>query len=62
MNVTVTAPSAPCPVCDAVLVLANDVVASEIVNCRECRSDLEVKNRDPLILVEAPMEEEDWGE
>ncbi len=52
----------PCPICDAVLILSNSTVVSEIVSCTECGSDIEVKGLDPLELAEAPMEEEDWGE
>ena len=51
-----------CPVCDAVITLDEGVVVSEIVNCDECGSDLEVKSLEPLVLEEAPLEEEDWGE
>jgi alpha-aminoadipate carrier protein LysW len=54
--------SAPCPICDAVVTLASGIVVSEIVNCRECGSDIEVRGLSPLQLAEAPMEEEDWGE
>jgi len=51
-----------CPVCDAEISAPAGVVVSEIVRCRECGSDLEVKNLTPLTLAEAPAEEEDWGE
>ena len=52
----------PCPICDAELTLGSGVVVSEIINCRECGSELEVKGLDPVQPAEAPMEEEDWGE
>jgi alpha-aminoadipate carrier protein LysW len=51
-----------CPICDAVVTLAEGVVVSEIVSCQECGSDIEVKGLSPLQLAEAPTEEEDWGE
>ncbi|MGD1148916.1 MAG: lysine biosynthesis protein LysW [Thermoanaerobaculaceae bacterium] len=51
-----------CPVCDASVELPGDVSASEVVRCDDCGSDLEVQAIDPLVLVEAPAEEEDWGQ
>ncbi len=54
--------SGPCPICDASVALASGVVVSEIIKCRECGSDIEVRGLSPIELVEAPMEEEDWGE
>ena len=54
--------SATCPVCDAVIELADDTVLGELLTCPECGSELEVINLDPLELDEAPQEEEDWGE
>ncbi len=61
-----SAPASPrrasCPVCDATVAVDAAVVASELVRCRDCGSDLEVTSFDPLQLVEAPPEEEDWGE
>jgi alpha-aminoadipate carrier protein LysW len=54
--------NAPCPICDAVVTLSNRTVVSEIVSCSECGSDIEVKGLNPIVLAEAPMEEEDWGE
>jgi len=52
----------PCPICDAELTLGAGVVVSEIISCRECGCQLEVRGLDPVRLEEAPMEEEDWGE
>lgn len=57
-----TVREASCPVCDAAVAVAPDVVVAEIVACRECGSDLEVTNIEPLRLAEAPMEAEDWGQ
>jgi alpha-aminoadipate/glutamate carrier protein LysW len=54
--------SGPCPICDASVALAPGVVVSEIIKCRECGSDIEVRGLSPVELAEAPMEEEDWGE
>ena len=54
--------SANCPICDAVIELAEDTVLGELLTCPECGSELEVINLDPFELDEAPQEEEDWGE
>ena len=54
--------SANCPVCDAVVNLQTDVGESEVVRCGDCGSDLEVRSLEPPVLAEAPAEEEDWGE
>jgi alpha-aminoadipate/glutamate carrier protein LysW len=51
-----------CPVCDGVVDLAANVGAAELVRCPDCGFDLEVQTVDPLVLVEAPAEEEDWGQ
>jgi alpha-aminoadipate/glutamate carrier protein LysW len=52
----------PCPICDAEVALAPAAVVSEIIKCRECGSDIEIRGLSPVELAEAPMEEEDWGE
>ena len=51
-----------CPVCDGEITVDSGVEVSEIIRCGDCGSDLEVKSLDPITLVEAPQEEEDWGE
>jgi alpha-aminoadipate/glutamate carrier protein LysW len=51
-----------CPDCDAKVTLAEPVRLSEIVECQECRSELEVITLDPVTLALAPEVEEDWGE
>ena len=51
-----------CPECDAVLNLDPKVRKGEIVVCKECRVELEVRNINPIKLDLAPKEEEDWGE
>ena len=50
-----------CPECEAVLALGQ-VLQGEIVVCPDCGADLEVTALEPLSLVLAPMEEEDWGQ
>ncbi|MCP4216872.1 MAG: lysine biosynthesis protein LysW [bacterium] len=51
-----------CPVCGSDVILGDDAVVSELVDCPDCGSELEVKGINPLQLEEAPQEEEDWGE
>lgn len=53
---------AECPVCSAAIELSADVVKGELLSCAECGTELEVKGLDPVVLGEAPQEEEDWGE
>lgn len=56
---------AVCPICDANLKLSADLVESEVFECTDCHRKIVVekmnKNAD-LILAEAPVVEEDWGE
>ena len=51
-----------CPVCDGEITVDSGVEVSEIIRCGDCGSDLEIESVDPLTLIEAPQEEEDWGE
>lgn len=53
---------AECPTCAAEVVVAGDVVKGELISCSECGTELEVKSLNPVVLGEAPQEEEDWGE
>ncbi|MFI5836664.1 MULTISPECIES: lysine biosynthesis protein LysW [Micromonospora] len=50
-----------CPDCEARVSLDTPVL-NEIVECAECRSELEVLSTDPVVLGRAPEVEEDWGE
>jgi alpha-aminoadipate carrier protein LysW len=52
---------AECPECGAQLDMA-DVVEGEIIQCVDCGAELEVASLNPVLLVLAPEEEEDWGE
>ena len=54
--------SAFCPVCDAEVPVAKDAVVSELVVCTSCSVALEIRGLDPVVLDEAPQEEEDWGQ
>ncbi|CCH32931.1 lysine biosynthesis protein LysW [Actinosynnema sp. NPDC047251] len=51
-----------CPSCDASVVVAEIPRLNEIVECGDCRSELEVVGVDPPLLALAPEVEEDWGE
>jgi alpha-aminoadipate carrier protein LysW len=57
-----TAYGAECPECAAEVALEADARVSEIVECFECRSELEIESIDPPTLALAPEVEEDWGE
>jgi alpha-aminoadipate carrier protein LysW len=54
--------SAACPECAAPVVLASGFCPSEIVECVECLSELEIQSVDPPVLGLAPEVEDDWGE
>jgi alpha-aminoadipate carrier protein LysW len=51
-----------CPECDAAVAVPEQVRLSEIVECPDCRSELEIITLDPVMLALAPEVEEDWGE
>lgn len=51
-----------CPECDGAVEPGADAHVHEIVECPECRSELEVISIQPLLLALAPEIEEDWGE
>ncbi|MEE9117805.1 MAG: lysine biosynthesis protein LysW [Calditrichia bacterium] len=51
-----------CPICDAIINLAEDTVQDELLPCHECGSELIVSSTEPFVLDEAPQAEEDWGE
>ncbi len=57
-----TATVATCPECGADVTLGVKVEKGEIVQCGDCGAELEVIKLEPLELVLAPEEEEDWGE
>lgn len=53
---------ATCPTCESDVTFGEPLVQNEIVECAECRSELEVLTVQPLVLAQAPEVEEDWGE
>ncbi|GAB1822144.1 lysine biosynthesis protein LysW [Herbidospora sp. RD11066] len=60
MQKVVNAPE--CPECAAQVSLDADARVSEIVECHDCRSELEIASVTPPSLTVAPEVEEDWGE
>jgi len=58
----VSAVSTACPVCEAVIKIAEGTVVGELIDCAECGAELEVTKIDPIEIQEAPEVEEDWGE
>lgn len=51
-----------CPICGGEVQLEEGTVAGELISCDDCGSELEVKGLSPVVLEEAPQEEEDWGQ
>ncbi|PRX96507.1 lysine biosynthesis protein LysW [Allonocardiopsis opalescens] len=51
-----------CPECEGRVAAPEEPRVHEIVECAECRSELEVVGLDPLLVALAPEVEEDWGE
>jgi alpha-aminoadipate carrier protein LysW len=51
-----------CPECAHDVAVAKAPRLSEIVECSDCHSELEVITLEPLVLALAPEVQEDWGE
>lgn len=51
-----------CLECDDAVETASDLKVSEIIECGQCQSELEVLTLDPVSVALAPEVEEDWGE
>lgn len=51
-----------CPECAHDVAFAEVPRLSEIIQCSDCHSELEVITLEPLVLALAPEVEEDWGE
>lgn len=58
----VDTPASACPACEGPVQAAGPVRLHEIIECGECRSELEIVSVSPLLLAIAPEVEEDWGE
>ncbi len=51
-----------CPICDAEVILADDTIVGELLQCQDCGSELEVTEVSPPELDIGPELEEDWGQ
>jgi alpha-aminoadipate carrier protein LysW len=51
-----------CPFCEAPVLVTDQSRLSEILECEDCRSELEIVALEPVMLAVAPEIEEDWGE
>ncbi len=51
-----------CPECEGAVKLADNARVNEIVECGECRVELEILSLEPALVGLAPEIEEDWGE
>jgi alpha-aminoadipate/glutamate carrier protein LysW len=51
-----------CPECEGEIRFEDATVLSEIIECGECLTQLEIIATSPLMLALAPEVEEDWGE
>ena len=53
-----------CQDCDATMQILDDVVVGEIISCRDCGNEFEVKKIDSNNVTLSPAESvgEDWGE
>jgi alpha-aminoadipate carrier protein LysW len=51
-----------CPECESEIAITSAVRPGEILECAECRIELEVVSAEPVLLALAPEIEEDWGE
>jgi alpha-aminoadipate carrier protein LysW len=51
-----------CPECAAEVHVDAEARISEIIECVDCRTELEITSVRPPILSAAPDVEEDWGE
>ncbi len=51
-----------CPVCEIAVEIPAPSRIGEVLECTDCRSDLEIVALDPVMLAMAPVVDEDWGE
>jgi alpha-aminoadipate carrier protein LysW len=54
--------SVACPECESTVQVKDDLRVSELLECPDCKSELEVITTEPVTLALAPEVEEDWGE
>jgi alpha-aminoadipate/glutamate carrier protein LysW len=51
-----------CPECEGEVGVVDGLRPNEVLECPDCRTELEVVSVDPLLVALAPEVEEDWGE
>lgn len=51
-----------CIICGFKIGLGSDIEINEIIECGDCGSELEIESVNPIVIIEAPFEAEDWGE
>lgn len=51
-----------CVTCSGTVALPDNVEIGEILDCGDCGTELEVTDKTPVELAEAPELAEDWGE
>ena len=51
-----------CVVCGVELTLPANPEKGELLDCRDCGTELEITGTDPIQVQQAPEEQEDWGE
>ncbi|WBB77729.1 lysine biosynthesis protein LysW [Micromonospora sp. WMMD882] len=59
---TTTTTAHACPECEGPIHVPDSARLSEILECGDCRSELEIVALGPAVLALAPEIEEDWGE
>ena len=51
-----------CGVCGTNIELETNVEINELVDCLDCTTEYEIIGINPILIQEAPMEAEDWGQ
>ncbi len=51
-----------CPVCGVKINVSESAEKGEMLQCKDCGTELEVTNKNPIEIKVAPEVEEDWGE
>ncbi len=51
-----------CVICAAEVTVDASTIKGELIECKDCGTELEVVGVDPVELAEAPTEQEDWGQ
>ena len=51
-----------CSICGANIEFETSIELNELIDCTDCATEYEVIGINPILLEEAPMEAEDWGQ